>query len=134
MTSMLRPLWSANGSFVNHSRKILQNGRSASRLMSTQSSGDTEPPSKQATLYLEDGTKLTAKSFGCHESVEGEVSEIIAIFSLHAIQVQSCLCSFVLICELIIYVTPILLLLSLPLLKLFIRLFSPPVWLVTPNL
>lgn len=44
------------------------------RLFATQSSGDTEPPTALAKLYLEDGTTLVGKSFGCHESVEGEVS------------------------------------------------------------
>jgi len=73
MTSMLRPLWSANGAFVSQSRRTLQNGRPASRLLATQSSGDIEPPTALATLYLEDGTQITGKSFGCHESVEGEV-------------------------------------------------------------
>ena len=38
-------------------------------------SGDTEPPTALARLYLEDGTTLVGKSFGCHESVEGEVSQ-----------------------------------------------------------
>jgi hypothetical protein len=71
---MLRPLWSANGAFVSQSRRTLQNGRPASRLLATQSSGDVEPPTALATLYLEDGTQITGKSFGCHESVEGEVS------------------------------------------------------------
>lgn len=45
------------------------------RLFATQSSGDTEPPTALARLYLEDGTTLVGKSFGCHESVEGEVSQ-----------------------------------------------------------
>eukprot|EP00586_Coscinodiscus_wailesii_P004925 CAMPEP_0172487554 /NCGR_PEP_ID=MMETSP1066-20121228/16705_1 /TAXON_ID=671091 /ORGANISM="Coscinodiscus wailesii, Strain CCMP2513" /LENGTH=1525 /DNA_ID=CAMNT_0013254251 /DNA_START=209 /DNA_END=4786 /DNA_ORIENTATION=+ len=45
----------------------------ASRLLSTQSNDSTSPPTALAHLYLEDGTKLTGKSFGCHESVEGEV-------------------------------------------------------------
>ena len=44
------------------------------RLFATQSSGDAEPPTALAKLYLEDGTTLVGKSFGCHESVEGEVS------------------------------------------------------------
>ena len=74
MTSMLRPLWSANSAFASHSRRLIQNARGSSRLLATQSSGDTEPPTALATLHLEDGTKLTGQSFGCHESVEGEVS------------------------------------------------------------
>jgi len=44
------------------------------RLFATQSSGDAEPPTALAKLHLEDGTTLVGKSFGCHESVEGEVS------------------------------------------------------------
>ena len=39
----------------------------------TQSSDDVVKPTALAKLYLEDGTMLTAKSFGCHKSVEGEV-------------------------------------------------------------
>lgn len=39
----------------------------------TQSSDDVVKPTALAKLYLEDGTELTAKSFGCHQSVEGEV-------------------------------------------------------------
>jgi hypothetical protein len=46
---------------------------SASKLMNTQSSGDAQPPTALAILYLEDGTRLEGMSFGCHESVEGEV-------------------------------------------------------------
>lgn len=41
--------------------------------MSTQSSPDTNPPTALATLHLEDGTSIVGRSFGCHESVEGEV-------------------------------------------------------------
>jgi len=41
--------------------------------MPTQSSDDVVKPTAQARLYLEDGTTLLAKSFGCHKSVEGEV-------------------------------------------------------------
>jgi hypothetical protein len=81
---MLRPFASKGGSasrrgaaFVN--RAI--NGKSStaalgshfSRLMSTQSGDDTKPPTALATLYLEDGSKFTGRSFGCHESVDGEV-------------------------------------------------------------
>jgi len=42
--------------------------------MATQSGDDANPPVALATLHLEDGTKLVGKSFGSHESVEGEVS------------------------------------------------------------
>ena len=44
----------------------------------TQSGDDTKKPTALAKLYLEDGTTLTGKSFGCHESVEGEVRAIQA--------------------------------------------------------
>lgn len=44
--------------------------------MPSQSSDDAEKPTALAKLYLEDGTTLTAKSFGCHKSVEGEVSQM----------------------------------------------------------
>lgn len=40
---------------------------------STQSSSDTQRPTLSAKLFLEDGTVLTGKSFGCHTAVEGEV-------------------------------------------------------------
>jgi hypothetical protein len=43
---------------------------------STQSSSDTQRPTLSAKLFLEDGTVLTGKSFGCHTAVEGEVSHI----------------------------------------------------------
>jgi carbamoyl-phosphate synthase (ammonia) len=45
----------------------------ATRAFATQSSDDAQPPTALAKLHLEDGTTLTAKSFGCHTSVEGEV-------------------------------------------------------------
>ena len=75
---MLRPLWRSNGAaFAAHGRKMSNMNRAAfgmgSRAMSTQSSGDTNPPTALATLYLEDGTTLTGRSFGSHEAVEGEV-------------------------------------------------------------
>jgi len=65
MSNMIRNLLRANG------RRL--NAGSSARLMATQSSGDVAPSDALATLYLEDGTSFTAKSFGCHESVEGEV-------------------------------------------------------------
>lgn len=43
------------------------------RLMSTQSPDGVSPPTALAKLHLEDGTTLTGKSFGCHESMTGEV-------------------------------------------------------------
>lgn len=66
MSSMLR------SSFVRHGR-FARKARSSLKLMSTQSSPDTNPPTALATLHLEDGTSIVGRSFGCHESVEGEV-------------------------------------------------------------
>jgi hypothetical protein len=40
---------------------------------STQSGDDAVRPTARAKLFLEDGTAITGTSFGCHESVEGEV-------------------------------------------------------------
>jgi hypothetical protein len=45
-----------------------------SALLSTQSGDDAQRPTALTKLYLEDGTVLTGKSFGCHTAVEGEVS------------------------------------------------------------
>jgi len=80
---MLRPFLRSAGAFsparafiTSNKRNPLKNnsrGAAASRLMSTQSTDDTKPPTALATLYLEDGTKLVGKSFGSHETVEGEV-------------------------------------------------------------
>jgi len=76
MTSLqLRPLFRTSkpaafvGSRLNSATKSLYGGR----FMSTQSSGDTKPPSALATIHLEDGTSLVGRSFGAHTSVEGEV-------------------------------------------------------------
>ena len=80
--------------------------------MATQSSGDTEPPSALATLYLEDGTKLTGQSFGSHESIEGEVSRFKFYGTYHFTSHN------------LADVFPVRI----------SRLFSPPVWLVIPNL
>lgn len=55
-----------------------------SRLMSTQSGDDAKPPTALARLHLEDGSTLTGRSFGCHESVSGEVSFVshVTLFEL----------------------------------------------------
>lgn len=45
----------------------------ASRFMATQSDSSAKRSTKEATLTLEDGTKLTGYSFGASESVAGEV-------------------------------------------------------------
>jgi len=52
---------------------IGQAKRTVIRGMGTRSTDNHKPPTALATLHLEDGTKLVGKSFGCHESVEGEV-------------------------------------------------------------
>jgi hypothetical protein len=43
------------------------------RQLATQSGTDAVKPVAVARLHLEDGTTLVGKSFGSHESVEGEV-------------------------------------------------------------
>lgn len=76
MTTMLRTSTfrsvlsnSRNGSSSNGSRvnKIVR------MTFATQSNDDAKKSDKLATLYLEDGTVLTGRSFGHHSSVEGEV-------------------------------------------------------------
>ena len=44
--------------------------------MSTQSPDGVNPPTALAKLHLEDGSTLTGRSFGCHESMTGEVRTI----------------------------------------------------------
>lgn len=46
--------------------------------MSTQSGDDAARPTALAKLHLEDGTTLLGRSFGSHESVEGEVRPMYA--------------------------------------------------------
>ena len=60
---------STNGS-INKRTKL---SSASTRLMATQSGDDTKPPSALAKLHLEDGSTLTGRSFGCHESMTGEV-------------------------------------------------------------
>ena len=52
------------------------------RLFATQSGDDAHRPTALAKIHLEDGTTLTGRSFGCHESVEGEVGYDKIYFSL----------------------------------------------------
>jgi hypothetical protein len=81
--SMLRPIFSVAGrngptaSAVAATTTRRSAVAAASRSFATQSGDDTEPPTAMAKLHLEDGTTLTARSFGCHTSVEGEVSKAI---------------------------------------------------------
>ena len=49
---------------------------------STQSSNDAQRPTLSAKLFLEDGTVLTGKSFGCHTAVEGEVRDMHRYYCL----------------------------------------------------
>ena len=88
MTSMLRSFargGSRSSAFLgrvsNGSRQTTVTSSSAaaapaaiSRFMATQSGDDVKPPTALARLHLEDGSTLTGRSFGCHESVSGEVS------------------------------------------------------------
>jgi len=58
----------------NKSRDALRHSlRASSATFATQSGDDAAPPVAMAKLYLEDGTELVGKSFGSHETVEGEV-------------------------------------------------------------
>ena len=88
MTSMLRSFargGSRSSAFLgrvsNGSRQTTVTSSSAaaapaaiSRFMATQSGDEVKPPTALARLHLEDGSTLTGRSFGCHESVSGEVS------------------------------------------------------------
>lgn len=84
MASMLRPFVRGNArgaAFLNRANGV---GRSsaaapASRLMSTQSGDDAKPPTALAKLHLEDGTTLTGRSFGSHESMTGEASFVLIV-------------------------------------------------------
>jgi len=84
MASMLRPFARGSSSrgaaFLNRATASRQTASvsPATRLMATQSGDDTEPPTAVARLHLEDGTTLTGRSFGSHESISGEVSELRA--------------------------------------------------------
>ena len=80
MASMLKAGSRSSSAFINR----LSNGSyrkaasvirpsAASRLMSTQSPDGVNPPTALAKLHLEDGSTLTGRSFGCHESMTGEV-------------------------------------------------------------
>ena len=64
---------SRNSAFLSR----VSNGKQTTatgRFMATQSGDDTKPPTALARLHLEDGSMFTGRSFGCHESVSGEVS------------------------------------------------------------
>eukprot|EP00543_Licmophora_paradoxa_P014991 CAMPEP_0202471072 /NCGR_PEP_ID=MMETSP1360-20130828/83455_1 /ASSEMBLY_ACC=CAM_ASM_000848 /TAXON_ID=515479 /ORGANISM="Licmophora paradoxa, Strain CCMP2313" /LENGTH=142 /DNA_ID=CAMNT_0049097007 /DNA_START=51 /DNA_END=476 /DNA_ORIENTATION=+ len=77
--TMLRPFL-RSGSRLSASLAFSKNGaantsarRAATRTMGTQSGDDAKKPTALAKLHLEDGTTLIGRSFGSHESVEGEV-------------------------------------------------------------
>lgn len=117
MTRMLRPMLrssraaaakaSTSTAFASSTTvaKALASGFSQ-RLFATQSSGDTEPPTALAKLHLEDGTTLVGKSFGSHESIEGEVRKnkfynakllmsnsfctLVELLQLQELQLHSC--------------------------------------------
>jgi hypothetical protein len=55
--------------------------RSSWRSMSTQSGDDAKKSPLLAKIHLEDGTTLLGRSFGSHESVDGEV-RVFGIFKL----------------------------------------------------
>lgn len=102
MTRMLRPILrssrsaaikassasSSAAAFVPATAAKALASTAQQRLFATQSSGDTEPPTALARLYLEDGTTLVGKSFGCHESVEGEVSQHVETANIAIVQMQ----------------------------------------------
>eukprot|EP00934_Nitzschia_sp_Nitz4_P008454 Nitzschia sp. Nitz4//scaffold7_size249615//193132//197941//NITZ4_001201-RA/size249615-augustus-gene-0.14-mRNA-1//1//CDS//3329558514//8444//frame0 len=67
---MLRPILK---SAVKTPRNLGPARVGALRSLATQSSGDTKKPVALAKLHLEDGTTLVGRSFGSHESAEGEV-------------------------------------------------------------
>lgn len=82
---MLRPLarssaFAAKGGLTRSTRRAVA---ASVRAMSTQSTNDAQRPTALAKLHLEDGTTITAKSFGCHETVEGEVSRFRMYFHRH---------------------------------------------------
>jgi len=83
MSTMLRQ--GLRSSQRNLSSKLYKGvvGRSALRSFATQSGDDAKKPTALAKIYLEDGTTLTGRSFGCHEAVEGEVRLVLVLLSLH---------------------------------------------------
>jgi len=82
MVTMLRPFARGGGpaAFMNKLSGRTSSLRSTGRLMATQSGDDAAPPTALAKLHLEDGTTLTGRSFGCHESQTGEVRRCCSIY------------------------------------------------------
>ena len=79
---MLRPVFSVAGKSSSKPSQVAARraGIQLSRTFATQSGDDAVPPTALAKLHLEDGTTLTARSFGCHTSVEGEVCSLNQVF------------------------------------------------------
>jgi hypothetical protein len=75
MSTMLRPILRTSQRLNLSSASSLKSNayKPSYNFFSTQSSNDTQRPTLSAKLFLEDGTVLTGKSFGCHTAVEGEV-------------------------------------------------------------
>lgn len=77
---MLRPM-ARSSAFVGKG-KVASLGRATFvRMMATQSPDGVNRPTALARLHFEDGTHITGRSFGCHESVEGEVRKNICILT-----------------------------------------------------
>lgn len=80
---LLRPLYKSAARGSQKSSKRVASVDTA-RAFATQSGDDAVPPTALAKLHLEDGTTLTAKSFGCHKSIEGEVRIYIIYAYIYA--------------------------------------------------
>ena len=72
---MLRPFAHSarSAAFLRSGASVRPVADRIGRFMSKQSGDDAKPPTALATLYLEDGSTFVGRSFGCHESVDGEV-------------------------------------------------------------
>jgi len=54
-------------------RRVSRPASKVGRSLATHSGDDTKKPTALAKIHLEDGTTLVGRSFGSHESAEGEV-------------------------------------------------------------
>jgi hypothetical protein len=77
-TSQRLNLVTSSSSSWSSSSYVLKNQshKATCYYFSTQSKSDAQRPTLSAKLFLEDGTILTGKSFGCHTAVEGEVRNL----------------------------------------------------------
>lgn len=75
MSTMLRPVLRSSRRHIAKLKPSLVGSYTARAAFGTQSGDDAKKSTVLAKLYLEDGTTLTGRSFGCHTSIEGEVSE-----------------------------------------------------------